>query len=441
MTAAAAPDTSAMLFPAALFVVSYGVIMTERMNRAVVVILAAGIAVAMGFLAQAEAIASIDFNTLALLTGTMIIVGITKKSGIFGYLAIRAAQMMRASPAGILAALSLVTAVVSAFLPNAATVLFIVPVTFVIAAELGVPVYPFLFAEIFASNIGGTATLIGDPPNILIGSAAHLTFNDFLLALGPIVIVVFAVQTLLLHLIWGRSLRAGRQERARVMAMIAPDAIDDPRLVARSLSVIAGLIVALAFAEPLHLEVGTISLIAAGVLMLLDLWPLPIHSHTETAAKAFQEVDWVTIFFFIGLFVMVGAIEKAGVLDYLGRQLLAATGGDVEVTALVLLWGGAILSALIDNIPFVITLIPLIKGIAPAMGGDAAILPVWWALALGSCLGGNGSLIGSAANLTVAGIAERSGTPIGFWRFNRAAFPLMLLEIALCHAYVVWRFF
>jgi len=430
-----------MLFPAALFVVSYGVIMTERMNRAVVVILAAGIAVAMGFLAQAEAIASIDFNTLALLTGTMIIVGITKKSGIFGYLAIRAAQMMRASPAGILVALSLVTAVVSAFLPNAATVLFIVPVTFVIAAELGVPVYPFLFAEIFASNIGGTATLIGDPPNILIGSAAHLTFNDFLLALGPIVIVVFAVQTLLLHLIWGRSLRAGRQERARVMAMIAPDAIDDPRLVARSLSVIGGLIVALAFAEPLHLEVGTISLIAAGVLMLLDLWPLPIHSHTETATKAFQEVDWVTIFFFIGLFVMVGAIEKAGVLDYLGRQLLAATGGDVEVTALTLLWGGAILSALIDNIPFVITLIPLIKGIAPAMGGDAAILPVWWALALGSCLGGNGSLIGSAANLTVAGIAERSGTPIGFWRFNRAAFPLMLLEIALCHAYVVWRFF
>src|SRR5215831_1387573 len=199
MTQAAEIGTSAMLFPIALFVVSYGLIMTERINRAVVVILAAGAAIAMGYLAQKEAIDAIDFNTLALLIGTMIIVGITKKSGIFGYLAIRTAQIMHGSPAGILAGLALVTAVISAFLPNATTVLFVVPVTFVIAAELSVPVYPFLFAEIFASNIGGTATLIGDPPNILIGSAAHLTFNDFLFALGPAVVVVFMVQTLLVH--------------------------------------------------------------------------------------------------------------------------------------------------------------------------------------------------------------------------------------------------
>jgi Na+/H+ antiporter NhaD/arsenite permease-like protein len=430
-----------MLFPAVLLVVSYGIIMTERVNRAVVVILAAGIAVALGFLTQAEAIAAIDFNTLALLTGTMIIVGITKKSGIFGYLAIRAAQMMRASPAGILAALALVTAVISAFLPNATVLLFIVPVTFVIASELGVPAYPYLFAEIFASNIGGTATLIGDPPNILIGSAAHLSFDDFLLALGPAVIVVFAAQALLVHLIWGRALRADRQDRARVMAMNARDAISEARLVPVTLGVIAGLIVALVLAEPLRLEVGTIALLAAGLLMLLDHWPRPRHQHSETVTSAFLEVDWVTIFFFIGLFVMVGAIAKAGVLDYLGRQLLAATGGDLRVTALVLLWGGAILSALLDNIPFVITLIPLIKGIAPALGGDAAILPIWWSLALGACLGGNGTLIGSAANLTVAGIAERSGAAIGFWRFNLAAFPLMLVSIAICHAYVVWRFF
>ncbi|HXJ00437.1 MAG TPA: ArsB/NhaD family transporter [Micropepsaceae bacterium] len=441
MTGTSASGTSAMLFPVALFVVSYGIIMTERINRAVVVILAAGIAIAFGYLAQAEAIAAIDFNTLALLTGTMIIVGITKKSGIFGYMAIRAAQTMRASPAGILAALAMVTAVVSAFLPNAATLLFIAPVTFVIAGDLGLPAYPFLLAEIFASNIGGTATLIGDPPNILIGSAAHLTFDDFLLALGPAVLAVFVVQTLLMHLIWGRTLHASREHRARVMALDAREAIVDARLIAPSLAVIAGLILALVFAEPLHLEAGTIALLAAGLLMLFDHGPRPRHEHSETVTSAFAEVDWVTIFFFVGLFVMVAAIAKAGALDYLGRQLLAATGGDLRATALVLLWGGAILSALIDNIPFVITLIPLIKGIAPAMGGDAAILPVWWSLALGACLGGNGTLIGSAANLTVAGIAERSGAPIGFWRFNLAAFPLMLVSIVLCHVYVVWRFF
>jgi Na+/H+ antiporter NhaD/arsenite permease-like protein len=253
--------------------------------------------------------------------------------------------------------------------------------------------------------------------------------------------VVFAVQTLLVHLLWGRALRAQRQDRARVMTMNARDAISEARLVPAALGVIGLLIAALVFAEPLRLEVGTIALLAAGLLMLLDHWPRPRHQHGETVTSAFLEVDWVTIFFFIGLFVMVGAIAKAGLLDYLGRQLLAATGGDLRVTALVLLWGGAILSALLDNIPFVITLIPLIKGIAPALGGDAAILPIWWSLALGACLGGNGTLIGSAANLTVAGIAERSGAAIGFWRFNLAAFPLMLVSIAICHAYVVWRFF
>lgn len=234
-----------MLFPALLFVVAYGVIVTERLNRAVVAILAATLAVVLGFLAQPDAIAAIDFNTLALLIGTMIIVGITKKSGIFGYVAIRASQLMRASPAGILAALATVTALISAFLPNATTVLFIVPVTLVIATELSLPPYPFLFAEIFASNIGGTATLIGDPPNILIGSAAGLSFDDFLVALGPAVVAVFVVQTAALHFIWGRHLRAEPKFRANIMAMNAAAAIADRRLVPWSLAVIAGLVLAL----------------------------------------------------------------------------------------------------------------------------------------------------------------------------------------------------
>lgn len=430
-----------MLFPALLFVVAYGVIVTERLNRAVVAILAATLAVVLGFLAQPDAIAAIDFNTLALLIGTMIIVGITKKSGIFGYVAIRASQLMRASPAGILAALATVTALISAFLPNATTVLFIVPVTLVIATELSLPPYPFLFAEIFASNIGGTATLIGDPPNILIGSAAGLSFDDFLVALGPAVVAVFVVQTAALHFIWGRHLRAEPKFRANIMAMNAAAAIADRRLVPWSLAVIAGLVLALVFARPLNLEPGTLALFAAGLLLLADLAPRAAQAQSETVASAFQEVDWVTIFFFIGVFVLVGAVARAGLLDYLGARLVAFTRGDVRSTALVLLWAGAILSALIDNIPFVITMIPMVKAIAPSLGGSAAVLPIWWALALGACLGGNGTLIGSAANLAVAGIAERSGVPMDVWRYNKLAFPLMLVSIVLCHIYVVWRFF
>ncbi len=430
-----------MLFPALLFVVAYGVIVTERLNRAVVAILAAALAVVLGFLAQPDAIAAIDFNTLALLIGTMIIVGVTKKSGIFGYVAIRAAQLMRASPAGILIALSAVTAFISAFLPNATTVLFIVPVTLVIATELSLPPYPFLFAEIFASNIGGTATLIGDPPNILIGSAAGLSFNDFLLALGPAVVAVFIVQTVVLHFIWGRHLRAEPKFRANIMAMNATAAIADQRLVPWSLAIIAALALALVFAGPMHLEPGTLALFAAGLLLLVDLAPRGAQAQSETVTNAFQEVDWVTIFFFIGIFVLVGAVARTGLLDYAGARLVAFTRGDVRSTALVLLWAGAILSALIDNIPFVITMIPLVKSIAPSLGGNAAVLPIWWALALGACLGGNGTLIGSAANLTVAGVAERSGVTMNFWRYNKVAFPLMLLSIVLCHIYVVWRFF
>jgi Na+/H+ antiporter NhaD/arsenite permease-like protein len=430
-----------MLFPALLFVVAYGIIVTERLNRAVVAILAGTIAIAFGFLAQSDAIAAIDFNTLALLIGTMIIVAVTTRSGIFGYFAIRAAQLMRASPAGILAVLSLVTGLISAFLPNTTTVLFIVPVTLVIATELALPAYPFLFAEIFASNIGGTATLIGDPPNILIGSAAGLSFDDFLVALGPIVVAVFLVQIALLHFVWGRHLRAEPKYRANIMGMNARAAIAEPRLVPWSLVVIAGLVLALIFSGPLHLEAGTLALLAAGLLLMIDLAPRAPEQQSETVTSAFQEVDWVTIFFFIGLFVIVGAVTRTGLLGYAGARLVAMTRGNVEETALVLLWAGAVLSALVDNIPFVITMIPLVKSIAPSLGGNAVVLPIWWSLALGACLGGNGTLIGSAANLTVAGVAERSGVPMDFWRYNRLAFPLMLLSILLCHLYVAWRFF
>jgi Na+/H+ antiporter NhaD/arsenite permease-like protein len=430
-----------MLFPATLFILTYAAIMTERVNRAVVALIGAGLAIAAGLVNQREAVAAIDFNTLALLAGMMIIVGIAKKSGVFGYVAIRAAQTMKAHPAGILVALPFVTAVLSALLDNVTTVLLIVPVTLVICSELKIRAYPFLFAEIFASNIGGTATLIGDPPNILIGSAAGLTFNDFVLALAPVVAVIYAVQTVLNHLIWGRKMNANELDRNRIMTMSAAGAVEDWTLLKLSVGVIALTILGFILARPLALEAGTISLFGAAVLMLLDSLRHPREEHAEAVSAALNQVEWVSIFFFIGLFVLVGVIEKAGILGLLSRQLLAATGGDVKTAAVGILWGAAILSAVVDNIPFVASMIPLIKNLAPSMGGDAAILPLWWSLALGACLGGNGTLIGASANLIVAGIAERTGQRISFMRFLRLAFPLMLLQIAICHLYVLWRFF
>jgi len=430
-----------MVLAAALFILAYVAIMAERVNRAIVALLGACLAIALGLLDQNEAIAAIDFNTIALLAGTMIIVGIAKKSGLFGYVAIRSAQLMHASPAGILFALPLVTAVISAFLNNVTTVLLIVPVTLAIAAELKVKAYPFLFAEIFASNIGGTATLIGDPPNILIGSAVGLSFNDFAVNLAPVIVVVFAVQTVLMHVIWGRKMTADWTLQARVMAMDAGDAIKDRRLAVNALFVIAAMIVAFVFAGPLRLEAGTIALTSGAVLMLLDTLPHHRDAHADAVTAALNEVEWITIFFFVGLFVLVGAIEKAGILDLLASELLRATGGDAKTAALAILWGSAVLSALVDNIPFVAAMIPLIKTMTPAIGGDQAALPLWWSLALGACLGGNGTLVGAAANLTVAGLAERNGIAFRFMTFTLLAFPLMLIEIAICHVYVLWRFF
>jgi len=437
----AAVNMPDIVLPAALFVFTYVAIMAEKVNRAIVALLGAGLAIALGLLDQNEAIAAIDFNTLALLAGTMIIVGIAKKSGVFGYVAIRSAQLMRGSPAGILVVLPLVTAMISAFLNNVTTVLLIVPVTLAICAELRVRPYPFLFAEIFASNIGGTATLIGDPPNILIGSAVGLSFDDFVIALTPVIIVVFAVQTALVHVIWGRKMEADASHRERVMAMSAGDAIADRRLAANSLLVIGAMITAFVFSAPLKLEAGTIALLAAAILMLFDTWPRPRDSQAKAVTDAFNEVEWITIFFFIGLFVLVGAIEKAGILDLLATQLLGATGGDAKAATIAILWGSAVLSAFVDNIPFVAAMIPLIKSMTPAMGGEQAVLPLWWSLALGACLGGNGTLVGAAANLTVAGLAERNGILFRFMTFTLMAFPLMLIEIAICNVYVLWRFF
>jgi Na+/H+ antiporter NhaD/arsenite permease-like protein len=424
-----------------ILLVTYAVIISEKINRSIVALLGASMMVVVGVMDQAEALKGVDWNTIGLLTGMMILVSISRRSGMFQYLAIWSAQAAKAHPAGILFLLQITTAVLSAFLDNVTTVLLVVPVTLAIARELEVPPYPYLFAEIFASNIGGTATLIGDPPNILIGSLVGLDFNAFVIHLAPIIVVVMIVQALMIHLVWGRDLKTSPEREARVMAMIPAEAIMDWLLLKQAVAVLTLVMVAFVLARPLHLEPATIAILGAAVLMLLDNWA----HHGEKAAKnlheTFSDVEWITIFFFIGLFIVVHGVEVGGLLNLLAAKLVAATGGDLARTGYAVLWASAILSAIVDNIPFVATMIPLIKAMAPAFGGPDKIEPLWWCLSLGACLGGNGTLIGASANLTVAGIAERGGISFRFTTYALYAFPMMLVSIAICHVYVWWRYF
>ena len=423
-----------------ILIATYIGIMVERLNRAIVALLASGLLIVVGLFNQAEALKGVDWNTIALLTGMMIIVAVTRKCGVFQYVAIVAAQVVKARPAGLIVMLSIVTAVFSAFLDNVTTVLLVAPVTLMIARELEIPPYPLLFAEIFASNIGGTATLIGDPPNILIGSLVGLSFNDFVVNLAPVVVVVLAVQILMIHLLWGRQMKTTEIATRRVMAMRAGDAITDRRLMKQALTVLAGVVLAFILAHTIRIEAGTIAMLGAAVLLMLDnLGHPPDHQHQRVTA-AFNDIEWVTIFFFVGLFIVVHGVQTSGLLNILADALLVATGGDLTVTTLAILWSSAILSALIDNIPFVATMIPLIKNMAPAFGGPEGLLPLWWALSLGACLGGNGTLIGASANLTVAGIAEGQGVPFRFLTYMKYAFPMMLVSIVISHLYIYWRY-
>ncbi|RMH59253.1 MAG: hypothetical protein D6678_08090 [Zetaproteobacteria bacterium] len=418
----------------------YAVVMLEKFNRAVLSVLGAGIMILSGVLTQEQAIAGVDFNTIGLLTGMMVIVAISQKTGVFQYVAIWSAKRVRGHPVGVLFMLASVTAMFSAFLDNVTTVLLIAPVTLLITDALGVRPYPYLFAEILASNIGGTATLIGDPPNIMIGSQAHLSFYDFLVHLTPIVPPIFL---LLMGLIWWMfraDLTASAERRRLIMEFNEREAIKDPVLLKKSLSVLALVIVGFTVAHQLHLEPATIAMTGAGLLLLLQTWGQSLEDKDHAFEGIMSEVEWTTIFFFVGLFIIVTGVEHTGAIAWLAKRTLELTGGDFNATLAAILWVSAIASALIDNIPFVATMIPLIDNMADTFGGASAIQPLWWALALGACLGGNGSLIGASANLIVAGFAQRAGHPIAFMTFLRHAFVLMLLSIAIAHLYLYFRY-
>jgi Na+/H+ antiporter NhaD/arsenite permease-like protein len=368
------------------------------------------------------------------------IVGVTKGSGIFQYLAIWTAKRVNADPWGILVMLVAVTAVLSALLDNVTTVLLIVPVTLLLTDELKVNPYPYLFAEIFASNIGGTATLIGDPPNIMIGSAVGLSFNDFLFHLAPITLVILPLTLVPIYLIWGRTLEATPENRRKVMNYRELDAITDKRLLKQSLLVLGLVLTGFIFSHDIGIQPATIAMSGAALLLVLDNLARAVEKQPERVHRTFCEVEWITIFFFIGLFIVVYGVETTGLLEVLAQKVIALTGGDRTVTAISIMWVSAVASAIVDNIPFVATMIPLIESMGASLGGSDQLMPIWWSLALGSCLGGNGSLVGASANLIVAGFAERSGQPIRFLPFMLMAFPLMLMSILVSSIYVYLRY-
>lgn len=426
--------TTTAILSVIVFVAAYVVIMVDRLPRVAVVLVGAALMVLIGAAdAQSAFFAEdtgVDWNVIFLLLGMMIIVGIMRHSGVFEFLAVWAAKRAGGRPFAVMVMLILITAVLSAFLDNVTTVLLIAPVTLLVCERLGVNPIPFLIAEVMASNIGGTATLIGDPPNIIIASRAGLSFNDFLINLTPIVIVLLGVFVLLAWVLFHRSFRFDPERAARVMALNEREAITDRGLLVKSL-VVMGLVLAGFMTHSLtHIEPSVIALMGAGLLILLAR-PEP--------RQTFGDVEWETLLFFAGLFVMVGALVNVGVIDQLAQLATGAIGGDYAAGAVGLMAGSAVLSGIIDNIPYVASMAPLVGHVVDA-GGEAA-QPLWWALALGADLGGNATAIGASANVVVLGIAKRNGVPISFWQYTKYGLLVTTITIVLCVPYLLLRYF
>ncbi|EST10905.1 ArsB/NhaD family transporter [Sporolactobacillus laevolacticus] len=414
-----------------IFIVAYGLIISEKIHRTIASMAGASLLIFLGILSQNAAIRSIDFNTIGLLTGMMIIVSITAQTGLFKYISIRSAQSVNGRPFALLVVFSLITAIGSAFLDNVTTVLLVVPVTFSIARELRISPIPFLMSEIFMANIGGTATMIGDPPNIMIGSAVpELSFMDFIVNLAPVILIITVLTILLLAYIYRGSLRGSIEARTRLAALNAADAIKDKTLLVKALLVLFLTVAGFFLHQIIDVETATIALAGAFLLLLL--------SGDRYLERALAGVEWTTIFFFVGLFVLVAGLVETGVISSLAQKALELTGGKLVPTTFLILWMSAIASSFIDNIPFVATMIPLIKDMGEL--GVTQLEPLWWSLSLGACLGGNGLLIGASANLVVAGISGKTGHPITFIRFMKVGIPVMLLSIIISTIYVYLRY-
>ncbi|MNM61934.1 Na(+)/H(+) antiporter NhaD [compost metagenome] len=418
-------------FAIGIFLVIYALIISEKIHRTIVAMLGGILMVAFGIVSQETALHHIDFNTLGLLVGMMIIVSITAETGLFKYIAIWAAKKVKGEPVRILIVLGIITAFGSAFLDNVTTVLLMVPVTFSITRQLKVNPVPFLFTEIIASNVGGTATLIGDPPNIMIGSAVkELTFMAFISNLTPIIIIIMLTYIPLLVLMFRKKIQTTPELKASLLKLDNSELITDHKLLRKCLVILGLTIIGFFLHQTLHLESATVALAGAFLLLLM--------TGEHTMEKALTRVEWTTIFFFVGLFVLVSGLVETGVIAELAARAIQWTGGDPLATSMLILWLSAIASAFLDNIPFVATMIPMIQEMGQM--GVQNLEPLWWSLALGACLGGNGTLIGASANLIVAGLAGKEGHPIRFVDYLKLGFPLMLLSIVLSSVYIYLRY-
>jgi len=420
-----------ILIAVSIFLSTYAIIISEKINRAVIALTGAMLMVLLGLVdLHAAYTHHIEWKTLFLLIGMMILVGITNRSGIFQYIAIKAAQRAKGEPVKILVTLALLTAVGSAFIDNVTTVLLIVPITFSITRLLKLNPIPFLITEIMICNIGGAATLVGDPPNIMIGTAANLSFNQFLANMTPVIIVIMIVIMFYLKRLYGKQMKVSDEDKEKLMNIDAASYIKDAALMKKSLFVFALTIIGFLTHRFFHIEPAVVAFAGATLLMLIG-------TKEKDLEEVFHTVEWVTIFFFAGLFVLVGGLIEVGVIKQMATALLNVTEGDLTSTSMIILWGAGIASALIDNIPLVATLIPMVMDMGTQLGlSEEAILPIWWSLALGACLGGNGTLIASSANLIVAGIAAREGKQISFIEFMKVGIPVTLISMSIATVYV-----
>lgn len=411
-----------------IFVVTFAAIMTEKLHRALAAIVGAFLLLALHILSFDQAMEHIDFNTLGVLFGMMLFVSVVKLSGVFEFLAVKCARLAKGDPWKIMMLFVLLTAVLSAFLDNVTTVLLIGPMTITVCKMLDINPIPFFMTEILASNIGGTATLIGDPPNIMIGSAAGFTFLDFIVFDAPAVVIILAVILVVFYFMYGRKLKVNDEHKKRVMELDEHAQIKNHRLLKQSVVMVGLVVIGFMAHGALGLESSVIALGAAGILLLIS---------GEKIEHALSQVEWTTLAFFAGLFIIVGALSETGVIEMLAYALIDVTGGNVFVTMLVLLVGSAVISSFLDNIPFVATMIPILLAME-STGMD--VTPLWWAVSLGACLGGNGTIIGASANVVLSDISKKNGHEITFISFLKVGFPIMMLTVVIAGLYLVFRF-
>ncbi|SHF00803.1 possible tyrosine transporter P-protein [Seinonella peptonophila] len=421
-----------------VFLFVYAFIITEKLNRAVIAILGAMIMVLLGILNVEKVFTHyIEWNTLALLIGMMILVTITQSTGLFQWIAIKAAKAVNGNPVQLLIMLSLLTAIGSALLDNVTTILLMAPITFSITRILQVNPVPYLIAEIIASNIGGTATLIGDPPNIMIGSSnPHLTFNAFLYHLGPVALITLLIALAMLYFIYRKQLNVSVENQQKLAQINEEKVLKNHPLIKKSLFILCLTILGFLTHSWLSIEPSVIAITGAAILMLIGLTERQIET-------AFASVEWGTIFFFAGLFALVGGLQEVGLIKYIAHQILAYTAGDLSLAAIWILWISGIASATIDNIPFVATMIPLIKEMGSSLGLVAhapELQTMWWSLALGACLGGNGTILGASANVIMVGLAAKEGKKIHYLEFLKVGVPITLMSLLIAHLYIVLRY-